>query len=90
MSSVSEPRLLSAKEAAAYFQLPVKRFEQLHVGRVCFGAKVLYDRAALDSYLDGISGLDSRTETRSWNEPEAALARFTSHLDNAPRRSSGS
>lgn len=90
MSGPSEPRLLSAKEAAAYFQLPVKRFQKLHVGRVCFGAKILYDRVALDSYLDAIGGLDSRTETRSWNEPEAALARFTAHLDNAPRRSPGS
>lgn len=88
MATTLTPRLLSAKDAAAYFQLPVRRFERLGVGRVCFGAKVLYDRAALDSYLDGVSGLDSGSEARSWNEPEAALARFNAHLDHAPRRPS--
>ena len=84
------PRLLSAREAAAYFQLPVRSFERLRVGRVSLGAKVLYDRVALDSYLDGISGLDSRGETRSASEPEAALARFSAHLDDAARGSPGS
>jgi hypothetical protein len=72
------PRLLSAREAAAYFQLPVRRFERLHIGRVCFGAKVLYDRVALDSYLDGVSGLDLRQEAHHPHEPEAALARSPS------------
>jgi hypothetical protein len=80
------PRLLSAKEAAAYFQLPVRRFERLHIGRVCFGAKVLYDRVALDSYLDGVSGLDMRQEPHPPHEPEAALARFTAHLESPSGR----
>lgn len=83
------PRLLSAKEAAAYFQLPVTRFERLHVGRVCFGAKVLYDRVALDAYLDGIAGLDSRSGISPSDDAEAALARFTSHFEDAARRSPG-
>lgn len=89
MTVTLSPRLLSAREAAAYFQLPVKRFERLHVGRVCFGAKVLYDRLALDAYLDAIAGLDSRHGVPTSDDAEAALARFTSDLEDAARRPPG-
>jgi hypothetical protein len=81
------PRLITAPEAAGYFGLSVKAFERLNVARVCFGARVLYDRHALDAYLDGISGLDSRGRPLPDDDPEAALARFTADLEDAARRS---
>jgi hypothetical protein len=82
--------VLTAQEAAAYFQLPVKQFERLGIGRLCFGARVLYDREALDAHLDQLSGLDSRQASTPQDDAEAALARFSAHLDNAPRRAPGS
>lgn len=80
------PRLLCAKEAAAYFNLPVTVFERLRVGRVCFGPKVLYDRLALDAHLDALSGLAPQSGPTSDNDPEAALDRFTIRSANAARR----
>ncbi len=84
-----EPRLITAKEAAAYFSLPVKTFERLRLGRVCFGARVLYDRYALDAHLDEISGLSkpSRLAVIEANDAEAALDRFNHGLRHAAGRS---
>ncbi|HVI34476.1 hypothetical protein [Phenylobacterium sp.] len=76
------PRLLTASEAAAYFRLPVTRFRRLRLGEVSLGAKVLYDRHALDAYLDHISGLGRSGQPIS--EADAALARFVAR----PRRTS--
>lgn len=84
-----EPRLLTSKEAAAYVRLPVAQFVRLRLAMVCFGRKVLYDRIAIDAYLDGISGLDSRVVVPTQDDPEAALARFTADLENDSRRSPG-
>lgn len=79
-------RLLTAREAATYFRLSVVQFERLHVGRVCFGAKVLYDRVALDAYLDGLNGLKSQSAPIADNDPEAALDRFNQRFASAARR----
>lgn len=76
------PRLLTASEAAAYFRLPVTRFRRLRLGEVSLGSKVLYDRHALDAYLDQISGLERQAQPAS--EADAALARFVAR----PRRAS--
>lgn len=80
------PRLLTAKEGAAYFNLPITQFERLRIGRVCFGTKVLYDRDALDAHLDGLSGLAAQSPALSDNDPEAALDRFNQRFSNAARR----
>lgn len=86
MTRLLEPRLMTAKEAAAYFHLPVTQFERLGVGRVCFGPKVLYDRQALDAYLDGLNGLRRDSATFADNDPEAALGRFNQRFASAARR----
>lgn len=84
----SRARLISAKDAAAYFSMPVKAFERLGVGRVCFGTRILYDRHALDAHLDGLSGLSSsRFAAPEANDAEAALDRFTYGLRHAAGRS---
>ncbi|WP_374470958.1 hypothetical protein [Phenylobacterium sp.] len=77
------PRLLTASEAAAYFRLPVTRFRRLRLGEVSLGSKVLYDRHALDAYLDRVSGLDAAGQPAS--EADAALARFVARPQRAPR-----
>jgi hypothetical protein len=79
------PRLLTARQAAAYFNLPRPKFEALAVGRVSFGATVLYDRAALDSYLDKLSGI-TRDAAHWSDDADAALARFNAHLANPSGR----
>jgi hypothetical protein len=80
-----EPRLLTARQAAGYFNLPTPQFEGLGVGRVSFGARVLYDRVALDRYLDQLSGLGATAEPGLVGA-EAALARFTADLAGAAGR----
>lgn len=77
------PRLLTASEAAAYFRLPVTRFRRLRLGEVTLGSKVLYDRHALDAYLDRISGLDHAAQPAT--EADAALARFAARPGRASR-----
>ena len=80
------PRLLTAQDAAAYFRLGVKAFERLAIGRVSLGAKVLYDRFALDAYLDDLAGLARPSPaTPADNDPEAAFDRSRPALRNAPR-----
>ena len=79
-------RLLTAREAADYFKLPVAQFERLRVGRACFGTKVRYDRHALDTYLDAITGLAHATPTSPINDAESALDRFTARFANPARR----
>jgi hypothetical protein len=81
------PRLLTAREAAAYFRLSVARFRQLRLGEVSLGSKVLYDRHALDAYLDRVSGLD-RVNSPS-DEAEVALARFAARPRRTPRDPQG-
>ena len=83
MSGGTSPRLLTAKEAAAYFSLPVTRFERLRVGRACFGPMVRYDRHALDAYLNTISNLST---PHADNDAEAALDRFTARSAGSSRR----
>lgn len=55
------PRLLTARQAAAYCGVAEECFEQncgLPPIRV-FGNRKLWDRKALDRWLDGVSGIDS-------------------------------
>jgi hypothetical protein len=54
------PRLLSRDEAAAYCGVSAGLFEQrVGIPAVrCFGTRRLWDRHALDRWLDGVSGLD--------------------------------
>ncbi len=87
------PRLLTAREAAAYLQLPVKTFERLRLGRVALGAAVRYDRFALDAHLDALSGLPpqsgptpaARAPSADNDDPEAALDRFMARHPDLPR-----
>ena len=81
------PRLLTAAEAAAYFRLPVSRFRQLRLGEITFGSKVLYDRHALDAYLDRASGLAGPGP--ALDEADSALARFAARPQRAARNPSG-
>ena len=81
------PRLLTAVAAAAYFNLPVKAFERLRLGRLVFGSRVLYDRLALDAHLDTLSGLAPQSAPpANSDDPEAALDRFTARAGRASRR----
>lgn len=79
-------RLLTAKEAAAYFRLPTAQFVRLRLGVVCFGAKVLYDKRALDAHLDLLTGLAAPAAARPQEEAEAALDRFTARQPGPARR----
>ena len=80
------PRLLVAEDAARYLALPVRAFVRLRLGRVSLGPRVLYDRHALDAWLDAQSGLDSIPDPRSPEDPEAALARFLADQPDAAGR----
>lgn len=56
------PRLLSAEQAAAYCGMSDETFRQYtSVQPLRFGRRVLYDRAKIDTWVDGIAsngGLD--------------------------------
>ena len=80
------PRLLSAAEAAAYLNISARAFVRLGVGRVRLGVRILYDRVAIDAWLDGLSAVDSRFDSRPSDDPEAALARFLAREPDAARR----
>lgn len=61
-----EPRLLSRKQAAAYVGLSASAFT-VRVARkvpgLKFGARILWDRRALDGYLDRLSGLSAPSKS---------------------------
>lgn len=61
-----QPRLMSLPEAAAYCNVGSERFEQTVASVVpplrCFGRKKLWDRRALDRWLDRLSALDDAPE----------------------------
>ena len=63
-----EPRLLSRALAAAYCGISVTTFEQvcpLHPLRI--RARVLFDRVAVDKWLDTLNGTESDSfSTESW------------------------
>lgn len=83
-------RLLTVQEAAAYFRLPVKKFERLNVGRVPFGAAIRYDKVALDAHIDALSGLSRPTaQAQDNDDPEAALDRFMAGHQNLQRAATG-
>lgn len=86
---MTEPRLLTEAQVAAYLQLPLKEVRKLTFGRLSIGLKTRYDRRALDAELDALSGLapQSRAPAASGPEddsPDAAFDRFAeSHPDVA-------
>lgn len=53
MTKAVEPRLLTAKDAAAYLSLPVAAVRRMLDGRVMIGGRTRWDRQALDALLDG-------------------------------------
>lgn len=60
------PRLLTREQASAYCGVGPENFEQ-HVGVApiwCFGNRKLYDRVALDRWLDQQSGIIPADEGR--------------------------
>ena len=70
-----EPRLLKLAEAAAYLRITQTQLRQLAIGRVIMGARVLYDRHAIDAYLDGLNSLDPQSQPADTDDPEAAFDR---------------
>jgi len=71
------PRLLTAQELAAYLNLPMTEVRRLNIGVLRFGARLRYDRVAVDSYFDRLAGVLPRaTKAEEDDEAEAALARF--------------
>lgn len=56
-----QPRGLSREDAARYVGISTDKLDQLGragvIPRVCIGRRVVYDRAALDRWLDRQSGL---------------------------------
>lgn len=55
-----ERRMLSVEQAAEYCGLSANTFRaRITVHPVQIGRRVLYDRAALDRWLDSLSGQDS-------------------------------
>lgn len=82
------PRLLTAADAASYLSLPLSSFQRLGIGRVQLGARVRYDRMALDDWLDEQRGrAPVSMHTQSEDDADAALARFSHGLQRASRRS---
>lgn len=79
-----QPRLLTADVAAGYMGMGVKAFVRLGLGRVPLGARVRYDRLALDAHLDALSGLAPQSPpaapragaANDHDDPEAAFDRY--------------
>lgn len=87
-----EPRLLTEDQAAAYLQLPLTEVRKLTFGRLRLGARVRYDRRALDANLDALSGLAPQSPRPAAPRPEedtpdAAFDRFAASHPDAARRS---
>lgn len=64
------PRLLNPDQAAAYCGVRRENFRShCRVAPIkLFGKRVLYDRVALDKWLDGVSGVaTAETETADWS-----------------------
>lgn len=83
--ALSEPRLLTEKEAAEYLRLPVTEVRKLAFGHVILGTKHRYDRKALDAHLDRLAGLAPQSAANQDDDPEAELARFIADHPNAAR-----
>lgn len=72
---MTDQRLLTEQEAAAYLSLPAATVRKLPFGHVRLGSRHRYDRKALDAALDRMAGLDSSAEPNV-NKANAELARF--------------
>lgn len=72
---MTDQRLLTEQEAAAYLSLPAATVRKLPFGHVRLGTRHRYDRKALDAALDRMAGLDSSAEPNV-NKANAELARF--------------
>lgn len=65
------PRLLDAEEAAAYLgRVSTKTLAHVPVAPVRLGDRCLYDRRAIDAWLDRLSGLE---EAQLHDDPQAEL-----------------
>lgn len=83
-SAAITPRLLTDKQAADYCSLPLRTFIKLGIGRVRLGAKVRFDKIALDIHLSRLSGVEAPAEVApADDDPEAAIRRFMSTRANA-------
>jgi len=69
------PRLLTSAQAAQYLNLPKAETIRQAIGRIQIGARVLYDRVAIDAHLDRLAGLAAPL-LPAREEAEAALDRF--------------
>lgn len=64
-----EPRLLSREQAAGYCGLSIPTFEgECPVNPVHIRSRVLYDRAALDRWLDSLSPAPANPGQGKWLE----------------------
>jgi hypothetical protein len=87
MSADLQPRLLTLEQAAAYLSLPMTEVRRRAIGAVHFGARIRFDRVALDAYLDEQRGVSAHEPDRNDNDPEAALERFTRRFAHVAGRS---
>jgi hypothetical protein len=76
-----------AEDAANYLSLPVATFLRLGVGRVQVGAKIRFDRFALDRWLDEDRSNAPKSAPEEEDSPDDALARFADHFERASGRS---
>ena len=67
------PRLLTMTQAAAYLGLPVSAFSGPPIEVVKSAGRRRYDRAALDAFVDALSG---QIGPPPEDDPQAALDRF--------------
>lgn len=82
---MTEPRLLTEDQAAAYLNLPAASVRRLPFGHVRLGTRHRYDRKVLDAHLDRMAGLDSAPEPNV-NEADAELAQFIADHPDVARR----
>lgn len=83
------PRLLTADEATAYMGVKSRHsLDRVPVRPVRIGGRVLWDRLALDAWLDGLAGLLPTVPPTAANDvqtdPDAALKAWQAeHGSNA-------
>lgn len=81
------PRLLTERALADYLSLPLTRARQIMAGRVVLAGRVRWDRAALDTWLDGMGGAaPPAAANTNLSGPDDALAQFLAGSQDAARR----
>lgn len=79
-SGTLTPRLLTAKQASEYLNLPNTFFVSLGIGAVKVGRYTRYDRKAIDAFIDAESGMPMLGGHEA-NEADAALERFNARFN---------